>query len=186
MHGNNRNYCTALFTLDEERCRKWLKENGGGPTRRPRQLVKDPRLRDLIQGYVDKVNATLASYETIKKFALLPGEFTRRCGRADREPQSEAEGRREEVQGRARRLLRRCGQVLRPPRTRSGQPGARPRLAGAAGQSERYFPSSLALRSAVGGFGPSQHENIALPNARPGIVTFVFPLMTSEVPVPGS
>jgi long-chain acyl-CoA synthetase len=76
VHGNNRNYCTALMTLDEEAVRKWLRDNGGGDGLTLPQMVREPRVHALIQGYVDQVNSTLASYETIKKFELLPADFT--------------------------------------------------------------------------------------------------------------
>jgi long-chain acyl-CoA synthetase len=75
VHGNNRNYCTALMTLDEDAVRNWLKEQGGAGLS-GEALARDPRVLKLIQGYVDQVNATLASYETIKRFALLPADFT--------------------------------------------------------------------------------------------------------------
>jgi long-chain acyl-CoA synthetase len=29
-----------------------------------------------VQGYIDQVNSTLASYETVKKFRLLPRDFS--------------------------------------------------------------------------------------------------------------
>ncbi len=76
VHGNNRNYCTALMTLDEEAVRNWLKEQGGGAGLSGEHLARDERVTTLIQGYVDQVNSALASYETIKKFALLPADFT--------------------------------------------------------------------------------------------------------------
>jgi long-chain acyl-CoA synthetase len=80
VHGNNRNYCVALMTIDEEAVRKWVKDNGGGETRPSAELAVDARVRSLVQGYVNDLNATLASYETIKRFALLPAEFTTDAG----------------------------------------------------------------------------------------------------------
>jgi long-chain acyl-CoA synthetase len=76
VHGNSRNYCTALLTLDEEAVRKWLADNGGGEGLTLEQITRDPRVLQLIQGYMDQVNSSLASYETLKKFALLPADFT--------------------------------------------------------------------------------------------------------------
>jgi long-chain acyl-CoA synthetase len=80
VHGNNRHFCSALLTLDEEAIRKWLRDNGGGDDRPMEAIVQDPRVVALIQGYIDQVNATLASYETIKKFALLPRDFSTEAG----------------------------------------------------------------------------------------------------------
>jgi long-chain acyl-CoA synthetase len=76
VHGNNRNYCSALLTLDEELIRNWLKEKGGADGLTLAQIARDPRVLALIQGCVDQVNSTLATYETIKKFALLPADFS--------------------------------------------------------------------------------------------------------------
>ena len=76
VHGNDRNFCSALFTIDEDSCRNWLKEHGGGHDRPSAEIVKDARLVGLVQGFVDQLNSQLASYETIKKFALLAKDFT--------------------------------------------------------------------------------------------------------------
>jgi long-chain acyl-CoA synthetase len=76
VHGDGRNYCSALVTLDEEAVRNWLKDNGGAEGLTIEQLAGDARVVKLVQGYVDEVNQSLASYETIKKFAILPADFT--------------------------------------------------------------------------------------------------------------
>jgi long-chain acyl-CoA synthetase len=76
VHGNNRNFCSALITLDEESLRKWAAANGGGQDRPWAELVAEPRVVTMVQGYVNELNGTLASYETVKKFVLLPQDFT--------------------------------------------------------------------------------------------------------------
>jgi long-chain acyl-CoA synthetase len=76
VHGNNRNFCAALITLDEESVRKYAGEQNLGKDRPWAELLGDPAIRKLVQGYVDQLNSTLASYETIKKFELLPQDFT--------------------------------------------------------------------------------------------------------------
>ena len=79
VHGNNRNFCSALISLDEESLRKWARENGMGD--KPyAELAADPRVRALIEPYVDQLNSKLASYEKIKKFALLPADLTPESG----------------------------------------------------------------------------------------------------------
>jgi len=79
VHGNNRNFCSALVTLDAEAIQSWAKENGlAGATMA--QLVEDARVKALMQAHFDQLNAGLASYETIKKFALLPQDFTTDSG----------------------------------------------------------------------------------------------------------
>jgi len=43
-------------------------------------LHEDPRVRDRVQAAVDALNAKQASYSTIKKFAILPRDFTQESG----------------------------------------------------------------------------------------------------------
>ncbi|MCI0573196.1 MAG: long-chain fatty acid--CoA ligase [Myxococcaceae bacterium] len=79
VHGNSRNFCTALVALDEESIRKWAKENGlDGMTYA--QLAAHERVNTLIQSYVDELNASLANFEQVKKFALLPQDLTLEAG----------------------------------------------------------------------------------------------------------
>jgi long-chain acyl-CoA synthetase len=75
VHGDNRNYCTALIALNEESLRAWGNEHGLAG-RSYADLVKDDRVQALIQPYVDQLNAGLASYETIKRWVLLPVDLT--------------------------------------------------------------------------------------------------------------
>jgi len=74
VHGNNRNFCSALITLDEEAVQKWAASVGksGGA----KELHKDAELVAEIQKAVDALNNTRARYETIKKFAILDKDFT--------------------------------------------------------------------------------------------------------------
>lgn len=74
VHGNNRNFCTMLIALDPEAITAWAKENGipGGY----QEIVKDPRTHALIKPYVAELNKGLASYESIKNFAILPKDLT--------------------------------------------------------------------------------------------------------------
>jgi long-subunit acyl-CoA synthetase (AMP-forming) len=68
--GDNRKYCVALLTLDGE------KANG-----RPlADLATDPAVLGQIEAGVKEVNSGLAPYETIKKWKLLPGEFSVESG----------------------------------------------------------------------------------------------------------
>ena len=76
IHGNNRNFCSALITLDEESVRKLAAERSLGDQRPWADLLADPVVVQVVQGYVDELNSTLASYETVKKFALIPVDFT--------------------------------------------------------------------------------------------------------------
>ncbi|MFZ5471710.1 MAG: AMP-dependent synthetase/ligase [Myxococcota bacterium] len=75
VHGNNRNFCSALVALDEEAIKAWAKENGLGRLSYA-ELTRHERVKELLQGHFDQLNATLASYETVKKFAILPKDLT--------------------------------------------------------------------------------------------------------------
>ena len=74
VHGDNRNYVTAIITLDEESLKGWAAGHGlnGGHA----QLSERPEVRELVKSYLDPINATLPSYATVKKFAILPTDLT--------------------------------------------------------------------------------------------------------------
>ena len=46
----------------------------------PAEMVEKPAIKELFQGIVDKVNGGLDNFERVKKFALLPQEFTAESG----------------------------------------------------------------------------------------------------------
>ena len=75
VHGDNRNFCSALITLDEEATKKWAKDNGLTNLEYG-DLAKNPRVIALFQEHVDLLNKELASYESIKKFVLLEKDLT--------------------------------------------------------------------------------------------------------------
>jgi long-chain acyl-CoA synthetase len=77
VHGDRRKFLSALVTLNEESARKWAAENGVPPAT---ALYQDPRVVARIQGAVDALNAKQASYSRIKRFAILPRDFTQEAG----------------------------------------------------------------------------------------------------------
>ncbi|HZN93067.1 MAG TPA: long-chain fatty acid--CoA ligase [Myxococcales bacterium] len=79
VHGNNRHYCSALITLDEEAVKAWAQQQGLPPMSYE-ELSRHERVKKLIAEYVGQLNATLANYETVKKWALLPADFTLEAG----------------------------------------------------------------------------------------------------------
>jgi long-chain acyl-CoA synthetase len=68
--GDNRNYCTALFALDPENLAAWAQQTGA------KADPAAPEVKALIEKHVAEVNGTLASFETIKAFRVLPGPLT--------------------------------------------------------------------------------------------------------------
>ena len=77
--GDKRKFLSALVTIDLEAMEEVFDRN---EWKMPSAsaLPDDDRVRGLIQGYVDGVNRDLASYETIKKFVVLPEDFTVESG----------------------------------------------------------------------------------------------------------
>ncbi len=75
VHGDKRNFVTALVTLDEEATLKWAKDNGfnGKPYS---EIVMTPEAKKLLDPYFAEVNKTLAKYESVKQFAILPKDLT--------------------------------------------------------------------------------------------------------------
>ncbi len=79
VHGDRRNFCSALFTLDEESITAWAKEHGLGD-KSYAELAASPEVTELLGGYLAKVNGELSSWETVKKFSILPQDLTVESG----------------------------------------------------------------------------------------------------------
>ncbi|MCB9665185.1 MAG: long-chain fatty acid--CoA ligase [Alphaproteobacteria bacterium] len=75
LHGDRRNFCTALLSLDPEALAAWAKREGLGELDHA-ALVARPEVREQIQAALDDVNRELPGYEQIRKFALVPEPFT--------------------------------------------------------------------------------------------------------------
>ena len=72
--GDRQPYIAALITLDPESLPAWAAERGL-PTEMER-LAHEDQVQELIQGVVDAVNADRSRYEQIKRFTILPRDFT--------------------------------------------------------------------------------------------------------------
>ncbi|NOY26105.1 MAG: long-chain fatty acid--CoA ligase [Oligoflexia bacterium] len=75
VHGDRRNFCTALIALSAEDMPKFAEQNGLSDLPYD-QLLKHQATIRMVQDSIDRLNSGLASYETIKKFAILPEEPT--------------------------------------------------------------------------------------------------------------
>jgi long-subunit acyl-CoA synthetase (AMP-forming) len=73
--GDRRNFLAALLTLDPLRAAAEA-EAAGSPCREPQDLASCQVFRAYLEQQVEGVNATLARYETIKRFAILPQELS--------------------------------------------------------------------------------------------------------------
>ncbi len=74
IHGDKRNFVTALVTLDEEAVMKWAK--GKGITKSYSDLAQSAEAKALLEPFFADVNKTLAKYETVKQFAILPKDLS--------------------------------------------------------------------------------------------------------------
>jgi len=77
--GDRRPYLIALVTLERASMMRVAEREGLG-CKSYDDLVQHPRIRKIVQGYVDDLNASLATYETIKRFAIPPTDFTEAGG----------------------------------------------------------------------------------------------------------
>jgi long-chain acyl-CoA synthetase len=77
VHGDKRKFIAALITLNPETSVKWASENGVPPGA---PLYAEPRLHARLQQTVDALNARLPSYSSIKRFVVLPRDFTQESG----------------------------------------------------------------------------------------------------------
>jgi long-chain acyl-CoA synthetase len=78
MHGDRRPYPVALITLDPEEIPHYAREHGL-PDDIP-SLAKDPKVVELIQGELDRVNERYAQVEKIKRFVILDHDLSQETG----------------------------------------------------------------------------------------------------------
>lgn len=78
MIGDQRKFPSALITLDPETAPAYA-EKQGWPTDLE-ELAKHPAMVEAVQAHVDSVNEYFAKVEQVKKFTLLPHEFTEEAG----------------------------------------------------------------------------------------------------------
>ncbi len=75
VHGDKRPYPVAIITLNPEELAKFAKEQGILNTE-PAALAKHPKVVERVSRIVEVRNHELQSYAKVKKFAILPGDFT--------------------------------------------------------------------------------------------------------------
>ncbi|MFD9500483.1 AMP-dependent synthetase/ligase [Streptomyces sp. NPDC060035] len=77
--GDNRPFISALITLEPDGLAHWrrMRKKVDLPMR---DLVNDEELRAALQRAVDEANRLVSRAESIRKFTVLPGEFTEESG----------------------------------------------------------------------------------------------------------
>jgi long-chain acyl-CoA synthetase len=75
VYGDRQKYLVALITLDEMALKQWAAGHGKGHLSFT-QLTQDAEVVAMVQKTINKANQSLAQYETVKYFRILPEEVT--------------------------------------------------------------------------------------------------------------
>ena len=78
--GDQKPYIAALVTLDPETFPTWLEEHGKAAGTPAADLVDDADLRAEIQTAIDDANKAVSKAESIRKFTILPEDWTEAAG----------------------------------------------------------------------------------------------------------
>jgi long-chain acyl-CoA synthetase len=74
--GDGRPFIACLITLDPETLEHWKQQHGKPATATPADLADDPDLVADLQAAVDDANKAVSRAESIRKFRVLPFDFT--------------------------------------------------------------------------------------------------------------
>ncbi|MGI8700893.1 MAG: AMP-dependent synthetase/ligase [Nocardioidaceae bacterium] len=75
VHGNERSFVTALVTLDTDAMGGWISEHGLDGASYA-EIVGSDAAQEMVQGYVDQLNARLNKWETVKRFVVLERDLS--------------------------------------------------------------------------------------------------------------
>lgn len=78
--GDQKPFISALITLDQEMLPSWLKNNGLDATMSVEEAAKNPAVLAEVQRAVDHGNSFVSRAESIRKWVILPLEFTEASG----------------------------------------------------------------------------------------------------------
>jgi long-chain acyl-CoA synthetase len=79
VHGDRKPYPVALITVNPEELAKFAREQGILATD-PAELARHPAVRGRVERTVEEKNTHLQSYAKVKRFAILPDDFTQESG----------------------------------------------------------------------------------------------------------
>ncbi len=79
VYGDRRKFLSVLVTVNEEQARR-LAEAKGVAFSDYSDLVQKPVIREAVEAAIAAVNHGLPSYETLKRFAILPNDFSQETG----------------------------------------------------------------------------------------------------------
>jgi long-chain acyl-CoA synthetase len=75
VHGDRQKYLVALLTLDPEEITAWAEEHGIS-YKNLSELAGNPKVEALIRAEVERLNQELATFENVRKFRILPVDFS--------------------------------------------------------------------------------------------------------------
>ncbi|QMU98480.1 AMP-binding protein [Microbacterium esteraromaticum] len=78
--GDQKPFISALVTLDSEMLPTWLANNGLPSDMSLSEASRNQAVRDEVQRAVDRANKTVSRAESIRKFTILPVEWTEASG----------------------------------------------------------------------------------------------------------
>ena len=79
VHGEGREFLTALITLEHDAVTEWARGRDI-PAADFEALRSHPAVYELIEGEVREINSALATFETVDKFAIMDSDFTEQSG----------------------------------------------------------------------------------------------------------
>ncbi|MDO4241846.1 MAG: long-chain fatty acid--CoA ligase [Microbacteriaceae bacterium] len=78
--GDKKPFVAALITLDPEMLPGWLQNNGENPEMSLADAAENPKVLAEVQRAVDAANTNVSRAESVRKFKILPVEFTEQSG----------------------------------------------------------------------------------------------------------
>jgi len=78
--GDGRPYVGCLITLDPEELEQWRRRHGRSADTSARDLAADTYLVADIQQAVDEANKAVSRAESVRRFRILPSDFTEAAG----------------------------------------------------------------------------------------------------------
>jgi long-chain acyl-CoA synthetase len=79
VHGNNRNFCSALVSIAPETAPSWARANALDTTDYA-AILAHPKVKAELDAAFAALNKELPSYATVKKYAILPADLSQEEG----------------------------------------------------------------------------------------------------------
>ncbi|WEV71674.1 AMP-dependent synthetase/ligase [Bifidobacterium sp. ESL0790] len=80
MVGDRKPFIAAIISLDLQETNEWLKSEGAEPVKDLKEAVANPIVHAEVERAVNKANELVSRAESIRKFEIVPDEFTEENG----------------------------------------------------------------------------------------------------------